>query len=141
MTLRKFEVWYNDDNLRLLQRLDKDGVCNGVPFFYSKQSRDWICGATIYPNFKAWALGKPHERFLSPPSEESEVMGRFKGMFDKVKTGGLDAIQERFEAGKRLAGSGPEHEKSDKGNGSAFAFYGGMLTPRRRTATCAVRKK
>ncbi len=23
MTLRKFEVWYNDDNLRLLQRLDK----------------------------------------------------------------------------------------------------------------------
>lgn len=29
MTLRKFEVWYNDDNLRLLQRLDKDGVCNG----------------------------------------------------------------------------------------------------------------
>lgn len=26
MSLRKFEVWYNDDNLRLLQRLDK--VCH-----------------------------------------------------------------------------------------------------------------
>ncbi|KAI0564497.1 Thioredoxin-like protein [Gracilaria domingensis] len=109
MTLRKFEVWYNDDNLRLLQKLDRDGVCNGVPFFYSKVKRDWICGATIYPNFKAWALGKPHERFLSPPTEDSEVMGQFKGFFDRIKNTGFQTLRDRMEAGKRLAAAYSSH--------------------------------
>lgn len=134
MTLRKFEVWYNDDNLRLLQRLDKDGVCNGVPFFYSKMKRDWICGATTYPNFKAWALGKPHERFLSPPSEESEVMGQFKGLFDRLKSTGLDAVRKRMEAGKRLAGEGAKGK--DNVGGGAFAFYEGVLRPNREALKC-----
>ena len=101
-------------------------------------STNIFAGATIYPNFKAWALGKPHERFLSPPSEESEVMGRFKGVFDKVKTGGLEAVQKRFEAGRRLAGSsGDDDGKTEKDNNSAFAFYGGVMMPKRRAALCA----
>lgn len=143
MTLRKFEVWYNDDNLRLLQRLDKDGVCNGVPFFYSKIKRDWICGATIYPNFKAWALGKPHERFLSPPTDDSEVMGQFKGFFDRIKSTGFEAMRKRVEAGKKLAGDDVKSTtgttprgKRDKG---AFASYQGVLLPKTTTAVCARR--
>lgn len=113
-------------------------------------------GATIYPNFKAWALGKPHERFLSPPTEDSEVMGQFKGVFDRIKTSGFEAIRQRFEAGRRLAGSSPGDDKntatdskSPKGANKfankvdknvrkgAFAFYGGALTPTQNTATCA----
>jgi hypothetical protein len=150
MTLRKFEVWYNDDNLRLLQRLDKDGLCNGVPFFYSKIKRDWICGATIYPNFKAWAVGKPHERFLAPPTEESEVMGQFKGLFDRIKTEGFQKMRERMEAGKKAAGEMPRLPKGKTPNGafvsspslaphslSAFDAYSGVLIPARRSNTCA----
>lgn len=157
MTLRKFEVWYNDDNLRLLQRLDKDGLCNGVPFFYSKIKRDWICGATIYPNFKAWALGKPHERFLAPPTEESEVVGQFKGFFDKIKTEGFQKMRERMEAGKRLAGEAPSSNGRASKSGafipsahpskapaqsrvssSAFDSYAGVMLPKRRH-TCSLR--
>jgi hypothetical protein len=151
MTLRKFEVWYNDDNLRLLQRLDKDGLCNGVPFFYSKIKRDWICGATIYPNFKAWASGKSHERFLAPPTEESEVMGQFKGIFDRIKTEGFQKMRERMEAGKKAAGEMPGIPKAKSGafiaapstaaapaRTSAFDAYAGILIPTRRPNTCAV---
>ena len=141
MTLRKFEVWYNDDNLRLLQRLDKDGVCNGVPFFYSKIKRDWICGATIYPNFKAWALGKPHERFLSPPTEESEVMGQFKGFFDRIKSTGLDAVRQRMEAGKRLAGEQNKATTSQTSGNGAFSFYGGVLMPKSFTSKCPLQRR
>lgn len=157
MTLRKFEVWYNDDNLRLLQRLDRDGVCNGVPFFYSKVKRDWICGATIYPNFKAWALNKPHERFLAPPTDESETVGQFKGIFDRVKTEGFQKMRERMEAGKKRAGEMPVAKPAKAGafvptktnlpgvapagaaaNASAFDSYSGVMMPS-RSATCALR--
>lgn len=154
MTLRKFEVWYNDDNLRLLQRLDRDGVCNGVPFFYSKTKRDWICGATIYPNFKAWALNKPHERFLAPPTDESETVGQFKGIFDRVKTEGFQKMRQRMEAGKKRAGEMPEAKakaaafvgnsgslpgvSGAASNSSAFDSYSGVMMPARR-ATCSLR--
>lgn len=160
MTLRKFEVWYNDDNLRLLQKLDKDGMCMGVPFFYSKIKRDWICGATIYPNFKAWALGKPHERFLAPPTEESEVVGQFRGFFDRIKTDGFQKMRQRMEAGKKRAGEMPQQDGSGtpakagafvrsegaipslgvtrRANASAFDAYSGVMQPSRAN-TCTLR--
>lgn len=145
MSLRKFEVWYNDDNLRLLQRLDKDGSCNGVPFYFNKKSRSWVCGATTYPNFKAWALGRPHERFLSPPSEDStEVVDQFKGFFDRIRNTGFDAIRKRLEAGKRLAG---EESQSTSPSGTsakapgAFNFYSGVLIPKKPGAFACSRQK
>ncbi len=94
------------------------------------------------PELKAWALGKPHERFLSPPTEESEVMGQFKGVFDRIKTTGFEAIQKRFEAGRRLAGSNPDGKESSASakKTGAFAFYGGVLIPKQRPGTCALRK-
>merc|ERR1712070_258002 len=65
--IRCFEVWYDSKNLELLQRLDR-GRCGGVPFFYNKRSRRYICGATTYANLKAWAVCEPCEPFLPPPS-------------------------------------------------------------------------
>ena len=61
------QVWYESKNLELLQRLDR-GRCGGVPFFYNKRSRRFICGATTYDNLKAWALCEPCEPFLPPPN-------------------------------------------------------------------------
>ena len=40
LPIRRFEVWYNDENLRLLQKLDKGGSCGGVPFFYNKKTNN-----------------------------------------------------------------------------------------------------
>lgn len=70
------------------------------------------------------------------------MIGQFKGVIDKIKTTGIKGVMERFEAGRRLAGSAPESEKekdSGKGGSSAFAFYGGVLTPRARPGVCARR--
>ena len=61
--IRDFEVWYDSQNLELLQRLDK-GRCGGVPFFYNKRSRRYICGATTYDNLRRWALCEPCEPCL-----------------------------------------------------------------------------
>ena len=65
--IRDFEVWYDSQNLELLQRLDK-GRCGGVPFFYNKRSRRYICGATTYDNLRRWALCEPCEPILPPPN-------------------------------------------------------------------------
>eukprot|EP00187_Rhodella_violacea_P006720 CAMPEP_0174898376 /NCGR_PEP_ID=MMETSP0167-20121228/21310_1 /TAXON_ID=38298 /ORGANISM="Rhodella maculata, Strain CCMP736" /LENGTH=199 /DNA_ID=CAMNT_0016138937 /DNA_START=36 /DNA_END=631 /DNA_ORIENTATION=+ len=64
--VRQFEVWYNEDNLRLLQTLDKFNACGGVPYYFNKRTRGWICGATDWDNFKAWAEGRAHQR-MKPP--------------------------------------------------------------------------
>jgi len=95
--IRRFEVWYNEDNIRLLQKVDKGGACGGVPFFYNKKTRSWICGATPYQNLKAWALGKPHERFLPPPKEETEYMDGIVGWFDKIREEGIKRMNRRTE--------------------------------------------
>jgi len=65
--IRCFEVWYDSKNLELLQRYDR-GRCGGVPFFYNKRSRRFICGATTYENLKNWAMCEPCEPFLPPPN-------------------------------------------------------------------------
>jgi hypothetical protein len=97
LPIRRFEVWYNDENLRLLQKLDKGGSCGGVPFFYNKKTRSWICGATTYPNLKAWALGKPHERFLPPPKDDTEYIQGVRGWFERLREEGIKRMQQRTE--------------------------------------------
>ena len=53
----KVEVWHNSENAKRLQDLD-DGRCGGVPFFYNKKSKKFICGSTTYDKLKDWAMGK-----------------------------------------------------------------------------------
>jgi thiol-disulfide isomerase/thioredoxin len=55
--VKKIEVWHNDENMRLLQKYDKD-FCGGVPFFYNVKTGKWICGEATYEKLKEWALGK-----------------------------------------------------------------------------------
>jgi len=104
--IRCFEVWYNSKNLELLQRLDR-GRCGGVPFFYNKRSRRYICGATTYANLKAWAVCEPCEPFLPPPNinnDKEEEKNRVQKFFANL----------RQMADEKLSrGSGDEEEGDD----------------------------
>ena len=54
--ITRLEVWHNEDNARLMQKLDAD--CGGVPYFYNEKTKKSICGEVPYETFKKWALGK-----------------------------------------------------------------------------------
>lgn len=113
--IRRFEVWYSDDNLRLLQKLDKKGSCGGVPFFYNKRTKGWICGATTYENLKNWALGRPHQRFLPPPkdSKGENVILKF---LERVQKQAMEKMQQRMNE-KNLPEKGSKVKDGKTGQG------------------------
>jgi hypothetical protein len=95
--IRVFEVWYDTTNLELLQRLDR-GRCGGVPFFYNKRTRRFICGATTYENLKNWALSEPCEPFLPPPNllkDKEPEQNRLQKGFSFLKAKAAEKIAER----------------------------------------------
>lgn len=51
------EVWHNSKNAGELAKVDA-GKCGGVPFFWNKKTKKFICGAVDYATLKAWAQGK-----------------------------------------------------------------------------------
>ena len=96
--IRTFEVWYDSKNLELLQRLDR-GRCGGVPFFYNKRSRRYICGATTYANLRAWALCEPCEPIAPPPNlneDQEKQQNQVQKFFGKVKS----MAQEKMKRGE-----------------------------------------
>lgn len=54
--VRRYEVWHNVENRKLLLQYDQDN-CGGVPFFYNSETKEWICGEADYETFKKWAMG------------------------------------------------------------------------------------
>ncbi|EDL43940.1 hypothetical protein PVIIG_01859 [Plasmodium vivax India VII] len=65
----KLEMYENSYNFELLQQLDYDNLCGGLPYYYNLKTHYNICGATTYHNLRNWALDKkcnPNE----PPTEE-----------------------------------------------------------------------
>lgn len=97
VNIKTFEVWYDSKNLELLQRMDR-GRCGGVPFFYNKRSRRYICGATTYANLRAWALCQPCEPIAPPPNlneANPPPQNAVQRMFGKVKT----MAQEKMKRG------------------------------------------
>ncbi|AFP65508.1 hypothetical protein CMESO_341 (nucleomorph) [Chroomonas mesostigmatica CCMP1168] len=104
--IRRCEVWYSNENSELLQKIDRGSACGGVPFFYNKKTRSWICGATTLPNLKAWATGKPHERFLPPPKEEFDVMSEIIDFYNKLRKEEIDYVKEILEFLKKLQDEG-----------------------------------
>jgi len=55
--VKQLEVWNDEENAEKMNQLD-DGKCGGVPFFYSTESDQWICGETDIDELKRWAGGK-----------------------------------------------------------------------------------
>ncbi len=56
VNITMLEVWHNQKNAEILQKLD-NGKCGGIPFFYNKKTGKWICGSASYEKLRAWALG------------------------------------------------------------------------------------
>lgn len=52
--ITKKEVWHNEENNKELRAVD-NGKCGGVPFFYNKKNKKWICGECDYAELKRWA--------------------------------------------------------------------------------------
>jgi len=52
--IAQVEVWHDEGNMAILKKYD-DGKCGGVPFFYNKKSKKWICGNVDYDKLKEWA--------------------------------------------------------------------------------------
>lgn len=96
--IRTFEVWQDQRNLELMQRLDR-GRCGGVPFFYNKRSRRYICGATTYANLRAWALSEPCEPILPPPNlaEQAQQQNPVQKFIGKVKAKAQEKLMQRGE--------------------------------------------
>ncbi|SOS77219.1 conserved Plasmodium protein, unknown function [Plasmodium sp. gorilla clade G1] len=65
----KLEMYDNSYNFELLQQLDYNNLCGGLPYYYNLKTHYNICGATTYHNLRNWAINKkcnPNE----PPNEE-----------------------------------------------------------------------
>ncbi|MDD3662537.1 MAG: hypothetical protein PHT84_01590 [Candidatus Pacebacteria bacterium] len=57
--IKKLEIWYNEDNDRLLEELDNgDNCCGGIPFFLNQKTGKTICGDVGKDEIRAWAEGK-----------------------------------------------------------------------------------
>jgi thiol-disulfide isomerase/thioredoxin len=119
LPIRRFEVWYSDDNLRLLQKLDKGSSCGGVPFFYNKKTKGWICGATTYENLKSWALGRPHQRFLPPPKDTKDG-NKIMQFFERIQKQAMEKMQQRMNEQQQSGpGKGALEDKSGRGRRAA----------------------
>ena len=97
VNIRTFEVWYDSKNLELMQRLDR-GRCGGVPFFYNKRSRRYICGATTYANLRSWAMCEPCEPILPPPNLNADnpaPQNAVQKFFSKAKAAAQEKLAQR----------------------------------------------
>eukprot|EP00275_Glaucocystis_incrassata_P000693 EC120298.1.p1 GENE.EC120298.1~~EC120298.1.p1 ORF type:complete len:145 (+),score=26.13 EC120298.1:84-518(+) len=101
----RYEVWENEKNLKILQKLDR-GLCGGIPFFYNRKTRDYICSATSADNLKNWALGKPNNAFTQAEKKPfgwddlvKETQEKLKGPLDAVKQ-----IQQKIQPKPAVAG-------------------------------------
>ena len=127
MEISCYEVWHDPKNLELFNKLDRGRYaprfraapatrhplgsaepclsvrrCKGVPFFYNKKTKRYICGATTYGNLRAWAEGErcesncppPYLKAPGPPEEEGagNVFGQF---IDSVKAKGKEVVDGR----------------------------------------------
>lgn len=54
LAVKKYEVWENEENARLMDTYDKE-CCGSVPFFYNTKTNKWICGSVDYEELKEWA--------------------------------------------------------------------------------------
>ena len=52
----RLEVWHNEENSRLMQKIDTD--CGVVPFLYNEKTKKSLCGEQSFETLKKWALGK-----------------------------------------------------------------------------------
>ena len=57
--IRKVEIWHDEENNKMMEKLDcEEEPCGGVPFFLNQHSGNTVCGEVTYKELKEWAEGK-----------------------------------------------------------------------------------
>ena len=57
--VQRLEIWHNEDNNKMLEKLDcEDEPCGGVPFFLNQKNNKTLCGEVTYKEVKEWAKGE-----------------------------------------------------------------------------------
>ncbi|MFA5945497.1 MAG: hypothetical protein WC802_01110 [Patescibacteria group bacterium] len=57
VTVEKFEVWNDEENLKKMEDVDKSR-CGGVPYFYNTETDEFLCGSASKAKLIAWAKGE-----------------------------------------------------------------------------------
>ena len=59
ISVTKVEIWHNEENNKMMEKLDcEDEPCGGVPFFLNQKSHKTLCGEVSYKDIKTWAEDK-----------------------------------------------------------------------------------
>ncbi|GMI48984.1 hypothetical protein TrCOL_g6205 [Triparma columacea] len=120
--VHRFNVWKDQVNFKLFEKLDEGQKCGGLPYFYNTRTKQCVCGATTFGNLRAWAKGKPCNMFYYVPEkgkEEGEgqegdgtgvgggrrrkvgLLGRFSSKIGELKEEGVGKVKERVEEESR----------------------------------------
>ncbi len=57
LKIKRYEVWHDEKNAKMLEEYAKDR-CEGVPFLFNTETKDFVCGEADYERIKEWATGK-----------------------------------------------------------------------------------
>eukprot|EP00918_Siedleckia_nematoides_P058166 GHVU01126882.1.p1 GENE.GHVU01126882.1~~GHVU01126882.1.p1 ORF type:complete len:134 (+),score=12.43 GHVU01126882.1:667-1068(+) len=102
----RLECWKNPVNYKLLHRVDVNGRCGGLPYYYNTRTRTSICGATNFDNLLAWATDSPHSA-SSPPDASAPGPWSLEATDYPRGTGLVKRVMRRLsalrEAGQRRA--------------------------------------
>lgn len=115
MKIRRFETWSNRENDKLRMMCDSTSGCGGVPFFYNRKTKAWICGATSYDNLRRWALGKSSASFLPPATQfKSQQAAPSSGGPRRLLADLRERSREMVEERRRLAEEARELQSKQK---------------------------
>lgn len=54
--IKKIEIWHNEANNKMMERLDcEPEPCGGVPFFLNQKTGKTVCGEATIKELKDWA--------------------------------------------------------------------------------------
>jgi len=57
--VEKVEIWHNEENNKMLEKLDcEDEPCGGVPFFLNQKTHATLCGEVTFKEIQNWADGE-----------------------------------------------------------------------------------
>lgn len=111
--IRVYEVWFNDENKKLMDKVDDDGECGGVPFFYNHKTGQKICGITTFSNVRAWASDEPCEVYDTPADLLNE-MNQKKGWFQNLISDVTEKAEKKMSEASKGGDKGSETEKTEK---------------------------
>ena len=57
LEIKSYEVWHDEKNAKMMDECAKD-KCEGVPFLFNTETKDFVCGEADYERIKEWAKGK-----------------------------------------------------------------------------------